>query len=111
MPGAVTGSPAASAAATPAGQFEGSVEGAEAAVEDLEGVSADAADFTAGLGDGVDLLLGRGLGPGEGVEDGVPGISGLTSHAYLIPMRSASMEVRPMATVTLRLWSRPYRSA
>ena len=53
-----------------AGQFEGALEGAEASVDDHEGVGADAADFPAGLSDGVDLLLGRGLRPGEGVEDG-----------------------------------------
>ena len=53
-----------------AGQFEGAVEGAEAAGEDFEGVGADAADFPAGLSDGVDLLLCRRLRPREGVEDG-----------------------------------------
>ena len=58
-----------------AGQFDGTVEGAEAgtgaAGEDFEGVGADAVDFPAGLGDGVDLLLCRRLRPGKGVEDGL----------------------------------------
>ena len=44
-------------------QFEGAVEGAEAAGDDFEGVGADAAGLAACLGDGGDLFLCRGLRP------------------------------------------------
>ncbi len=53
-----------------AGQVEGTVEGAQAAIERGQCLVADAADFAAGGGDGVDLFFAGGLRPGEGVEDG-----------------------------------------
>jgi hypothetical protein len=52
-----------------AGEFEGAVEGAEAAGDFGEGGGADGAEVDGGGGDGVDLVLGGGLGPREGVED------------------------------------------
>jgi len=56
-----------------AGEFEGAVEGAETAIDVGESFGADATDFTAGGGDGVDLFSRQRLGPGEGVEDGFEG--------------------------------------
>ncbi len=54
------------------GGVEGGVgvleRGSQAAGNLDEGVGADAAEFDGGGGDGVDLLLAWGLGPGEGVE-------------------------------------------
>lgn len=46
-----------------AGEFEGAVEGAETAFEFLECFGADAADFAAGLGDGVHVETVAGLCP------------------------------------------------
>ena len=63
-----------------AGQVERAVEGAQAASQVGEGFAADAANFTTGGGDGVDLLFAGGLWPGEGVEDGFGGVAEIGFH-------------------------------
>lgn len=58
-----------------AGEFQRSIESAEAALQLGQVLGADAADFAPGFCDLLDLLDGRRLGPGEGVEDGFGGVA------------------------------------
>jgi hypothetical protein len=53
-----------------AGEFEGTVERAEAALDLGQGFGADSADLASGGGDRLNLFRVRGLRPREGVEDG-----------------------------------------
>lgn len=55
-------------------EFECPVEGAKAALDGGEGLGAESADGATSVGDLLDLLLGRGLRPREGVEDGSFGV-------------------------------------
>lgn len=48
-----------------AGQVEGTVEGAQAAIERGQCLVADTADFAAGGGDGVDLFFAGACGQGK----------------------------------------------
>ena len=54
-----------------AGQFQRSIDGAQAALDLCEGFGTDAADLSPGLGDTIDLLPRRPLRPGERVENGL----------------------------------------
>jgi len=58
-----------------AGEFEGPIDGAESAGGEFEGLGADSPEFDCGGGYGFDLLVGWGLGPREGVEDGIGSVA------------------------------------